>query len=154
MNEFGERIREERKRLKLSQLELARRIDPNKGQSFIANLESGSRTETPYIPELARIFGVDAYWLKTGKGDRGGALGVAEPESPYTISPAQQRAMELFSALPDRDQAHLIYLMERMLHPVHADQDSGSPPIKRSDNANLARLRPSNNVINKKIDRS
>lgn len=70
MDTLGERIKAERKRLKLNQAELAKRVDPTMGQSFISNLETGYREDTPYIPELAHIFGVDAYWLKTGKGER------------------------------------------------------------------------------------
>lgn len=69
MNTLAKRIKACRKQLGLNQTELARKVDPEKGQSFISNIETGRREETPYIPEFAHIFGVDAYWLKTGKGD-------------------------------------------------------------------------------------
>jgi len=56
--------------MKLSQEALAKLVDRTMGQSFISNLENGLRSDTPYFPELAEIFGVSAYWLKTGKGER------------------------------------------------------------------------------------
>ena len=68
MNTIADRIRAERKRLGLSQAELAKRVSSEAGQSFISNIETGARTDTPFIPELAHALGVDAYWLKTGKG--------------------------------------------------------------------------------------
>lgn len=70
MEQLRDRIKAERKRLKLTQGQLAELVDKSMGQSFISNLETGLREETPYIAELAHVLGVDAYWLKTGKGNR------------------------------------------------------------------------------------
>ncbi len=74
------RLKTERKRMKLTQCQLAALVDKNMGQSFISNLETGEREETPFIPELAHALGVDAYWLKTGKGDRAGGRHLSEDE--------------------------------------------------------------------------
>lgn len=75
------RLKIERKRLKLTQGQLAAMVDKNMGQSFISNLETGEREETPFIAELAHALGVDAYWLKTGKGARTGGVTLTEDES-------------------------------------------------------------------------
>ncbi len=70
MKTLAQRIKSERKRLGLNQEELAKLVHPDMGQSFVSMLETGNRIESPYIPELAHIFGIDAFWLKTGNGDR------------------------------------------------------------------------------------
>jgi transcriptional regulator with XRE-family HTH domain len=62
--EFKDRLKDSRESLDLTQAELAAKL--GKKQSFIGNLEAGSRTSTPLIAELAHALGVDAYWLKTG----------------------------------------------------------------------------------------
>lgn len=62
--EFKDRLKDSRETLGLTQAELAARL--GKKQSFIGNLEAGSRRSTPLIAELAHALGVDAYWLKTG----------------------------------------------------------------------------------------
>lgn len=80
MEKLSHRIKAERKRLKLTQGQLAALVDKNMGQSFISNLETGGREETPYIAELAHALGVDAYWLKTGKGSRTGARALTPDE--------------------------------------------------------------------------
>ena len=67
---FAERIKAERERLGLSQDELAKLVDKKKKQSFISNFETGARNGTAWIVEIAHALGVDAYWLKTGKGIR------------------------------------------------------------------------------------
>lgn len=74
------RIKAERKRLRLTQGQLAALVDKSMGQSFISNLETGEREETPFIAELAHVLGVDAYWLKTGKGKRTGSVELSSDE--------------------------------------------------------------------------
>lgn len=73
METLATRIRAERKRLKLTQEQLAKKVDPDSGQSLISNLERGVYLSSPFLPEIAHVIGVDAYWLKTGKGSRQGA---------------------------------------------------------------------------------
>lgn len=55
-------------------------VDKNMGQSFISNLETGEREETPFIAELANALGVNAYWLKTGKGERISGTALSQDE--------------------------------------------------------------------------
>jgi transcriptional regulator with XRE-family HTH domain len=67
---FADRLKSERERLGLSQDDLAKLVDKKKKQSFISNFETGARKGTAWIVEIAHALGVDAYWLKTGKGIR------------------------------------------------------------------------------------
>lgn len=69
MDTFAKRLRAERKRCGFDQATLAK-LCGHKGQSFISNLENEVNDCTPSIVELAHALGVDAYWLKTGKGDK------------------------------------------------------------------------------------
>lgn len=80
MSEFGTRLRRERELAGLSQGQLAKLIDKNKGQSFISNFETGGRVATSWVVEIAHALGVDAYWLKTGKGNRTGGRNLTEDE--------------------------------------------------------------------------
>jgi transcriptional regulator with XRE-family HTH domain len=54
-------------------------------QSTIGVLESGTQQTSGYIPEIAHALGVDAYWLKTGKGSRYGAASSLSPEQQVII---------------------------------------------------------------------
>lgn len=45
------RLKSERKRMKLTQGQLAAMVDKSMGQSFISNLETGEREETPFIAQ-------------------------------------------------------------------------------------------------------
>jgi len=63
-NELKDRMKQSREALGLTQAELAAKV--GKKQSFIGNIEAGSRESSGYLPEIAHALGVDAYWLKTG----------------------------------------------------------------------------------------
>ena len=65
---IADRMRKERKLLGWSQEDLAARIKIR--QSFIGALEASNQESSKWIPEIANAFGVSAYWLKTGKGER------------------------------------------------------------------------------------
>lgn len=81
MDTLAKRLKAERKRLKLTQAQLAKKVDAEKEQSLISNLETGTYLSSPYMPEIAHALGVDAYWLKTGKGDRtGGGKALSKDE--------------------------------------------------------------------------
>jgi len=41
-------------------------------QSFVGALESRGQQNSKFLPEMAHALGVDAYWLKTGKGNKRG----------------------------------------------------------------------------------
>lgn len=64
----GERIREARKELGLSQAALGESV--NLSQSAIGHLEKAIRRDTPKIHEIADALGVTVEWLETGKGNK------------------------------------------------------------------------------------
>ncbi len=78
MQKLKDRLKAEREALGWSQLELARAAKIR--QSFIGALEAGNQKSSGYVPEIAHALGVDAYWLKTGKGHKHGALSSPPPE--------------------------------------------------------------------------
>lgn len=65
---IGQRIKQERKARKLTQVELAKASKVQ--QSTIADLERGRTSGTPSTPQIAQALGVNAYWLATGKGQK------------------------------------------------------------------------------------
>lgn len=131
MKTLADRIREERARLGLNQKALANMI--GKGQSFIGNLESGARTETALIPELAKVFGVSAIWLKTGRGNRldddsGANLSVSEPapQAYASILPARiQQLLDIAKTLDDSGLDKLIGMATVLaeIHPKKTDKN-------------------------------
>lgn len=63
---LGKRIKQIRKKLGLSQKELAKRAEID--QPLISYLENGQTKGTSFVSTIADILGVDALWLATGKG--------------------------------------------------------------------------------------
>jgi SOS-response transcriptional repressor LexA len=63
---IGERIKETRKERGMTQVALAKAAGVH--QSTIADLERGRTTKTPSAAQIARVLGVDALWLATGRG--------------------------------------------------------------------------------------
>ena len=87
METIGDRIKAVRKERGYNQTQLAKKA--GSAQSTISMLERGERTERPDIIGIAHALGVDAYWLKTGKGQR--ATGVE-------VSPLSQDQQALIDA--------------------------------------------------------
>lgn len=63
---IGSRIREARKRAKMTQAQLAAKV--GMGQGSLSELETGESEGTSLIASLAAALGVNALWLETGKG--------------------------------------------------------------------------------------
>ena len=70
MKTLAKRIKDERDSKEWSESELARRAGIR--QSFIGALETKGQQNSKFLPEIAHALGVDAYWLKTGKGSKYG----------------------------------------------------------------------------------
>lgn len=68
MNTFGERLRETRKRLKLSQKEVAQRVGMS--QPLLSELENDEYPTSGFTTKLAFLYKVNARWLAEGKGPR------------------------------------------------------------------------------------
>lgn len=78
MNDLAHRLKTEREAKGWSQPELSDKSRVK--QSFIGALEARNQKSSSWLPELAHALGVDAYWLKTGKGDRAGGRHLSEDE--------------------------------------------------------------------------
>lgn len=63
---FGDRLKFARKKIKMTQEELATKIDVK--QNLISRLESGQVTTTSKVVQIADALTVSVYWLQTGKG--------------------------------------------------------------------------------------
>lgn len=68
MESLAQRLITTRLEKKWSQDDLANKVGIR--QSFIGALEAGNQKTSGWLPEIAYALGVDAYWLKTGKGDK------------------------------------------------------------------------------------
>ncbi len=66
MQQLKDRIKQARKFAKLSQKELATKVGIT--QPSLSELETGRSQSTSYIGSIARVCGVDAFWLETGQG--------------------------------------------------------------------------------------
>jgi transcriptional regulator with XRE-family HTH domain len=64
---FAQRVLECRSGLKLSQLQLAKKIGSSHGS--IQNYENGSLPKGEFAIKLAKVFGCSIDWLLTGKGE-------------------------------------------------------------------------------------
>lgn len=64
---FADRIKWSRKHAGMSQKEAARRIGIS--QPTYSEYETGKSTSSGYTARIAKVFGVDAFWLETGIGD-------------------------------------------------------------------------------------
>lgn len=81
---YSSRIKEARKYAKLTQSELASRAGVT--QTSISDLERGKSSSSSFTATLAKVCGVSALWLETGKGvmvpdryDANGALNLDKP---------------------------------------------------------------------------
>lgn len=100
MTTFSERLRDARNAAGLTQEGLAKAIG-HKTQSVIASLENGQNKSSSYIPEIAKALRVDAYWLKTGKGERSlSGLSATEQRiiAGYRLMGPEGKAMWLMTA--------------------------------------------------------
>ncbi len=118
MDLLKDRIKAERKRLKLTQGQLAELVDKSMGQSFISNLETGVREETPFIAELAHALGVDAYWLKTGKGNRLGKCN--------ELSDDERMLLAAFPLLPDATRETWMWQAKKTIDDAEASKQNAA----------------------------
>ncbi len=70
MDTLAERLKTEREERGLTQAALAKQVGRLKHQSLIANLEAGTYKSSPFLPEIAFALGLQAMWLKTGRGPK------------------------------------------------------------------------------------
>jgi transcriptional regulator with XRE-family HTH domain len=110
---LGDRIRETREELGLTQAELARACGVSQGT--IGNLESGIRKSARQQLAIAAALNVDLGWLLSGKGQKDPLSGQArvamEPSASYNVDPQTKEALRIFQNLsPKAKIAALEYL--------------------------------------------
>nr|WP_298014483.1 helix-turn-helix transcriptional regulator [uncultured Castellaniella sp.] len=120
METFGERLRQTRIRLGLSQAQLAHACGLS--QSAISSYENGSRRSPKKLLNLAQTLGVDIYWLSRGDGAAHPAsntpASMHDPASPWPFPSIEPR---VFWSLRQKDrqavEATVSALIDSLLSP-------------------------------------
>jgi transcriptional regulator with XRE-family HTH domain len=115
MDEFKDRVRHERIKRGLSQLDLAKRIG-RKHQSYIANIESGRNKTSRDLLKLAKVFCVYPLWLDKGTGPKDLDSGAALNEDGIYVS--DPRIVAIVRML---QQEEAPYLVEKIQKDLDAD---------------------------------
>lgn len=107
--EYGSRLREARRRAKLTQVDLSKKTGiPQSTISTAERLGNGSAETAVY----AKVCGVDAHWLATGEGAMVQATEAA-PDAQPAVSALENDLLYNFRSLTDDDQAELFAEIER-----------------------------------------
>jgi len=112
---IGERVKQLRTSLKMSQTEFGKAIFLSNG--YIADMELGKRRVNDRILHLISLtFGVSESWLKDGAG------------SMFFTTPAEklQRLASLFNELPPRFQDYVMIQIEQLLAAMDGDGGPGA----------------------------
>lgn len=124
---IGERIREVRKELHLTQAAFADRLGMKRNS--IAQVESGRNTSDQTINAICREFRVNEVWLRTGEGE----MFVQEPETlvdalceRYRLPPAAKALLNTFITLPDEQRAAVLDFTRRAAAEIRA-AEPGEP---------------------------
>lgn len=142
---IGSRIREARRKAKLTQKELAHRVGMSQGA--LSLLESGDSQSSTLLPSMAAALGVSALWLETGKGQ----VNASPDHSPMTV----ERALELLPGAmrvravgpddPSMTQIRLVNFKVQAgitgykLEPAYEDEGTQSVPTKWLLNEGLSK---------------
>lgn len=111
---IGERIRDARKRAKLTQKQLAVKIGISQGA--LSELETGASEGTTYVASFASALGVNALWLETGKGlpTPGAGEGKRERTARMILAYDDEAALlDLFRRTDDRGRFEIVKLASR-----------------------------------------
>lgn len=113
---IGTRIREARKRAKLTQAQLASRVGMR--QATLSELETGESAGTTLLASLAAALGVNALWLETGKGlpdQASGSTAAQEKRGAHMILAFEDEEglLDLFRRTDDRGRFEIIKLAAR-----------------------------------------
>ena len=160
MNDIGQRIKELRKMLGLSQREFAEKI----GKSFraVQNWEYGQRTpDESTLKLIAKEFNVNEEWLKTGKGEMFVEGAVAEKEEGIKVPFYPEVALSAGAGLEPTTEEHfwieispdlmlkligVVYKKGLTLLPVYGD--SMEPTLKSGSVVMVRLWEYENNFIN------
>lgn len=110
MTTFGNRLRDARKKMKLSQEAVAKRVGMS--QSLISELENDEYPTSGYTPKLARLYKVNASWLADGVGSR--EISDAEALEDENVLILWSR----YNSAPDATKALIDYLLQTQGSPA------------------------------------
>lgn len=92
----GDRLKEERERLGLSQTDFAARVSSSKNTQY--NYEKGDRSPDANYLEAAADLGVDVLYVVTGE---------RKPQAADSITAAEAKLLECYRAMPEADRGVL-----------------------------------------------
>ena len=125
---FGQRVRDERKLLKLTQTELAKQVGMSQGN--LSDIENDAVPTSTYTPALAKAFHVNAHWLATGIGARDGNDNVVLPrKSPEPLAHNLSASKALLDLARDKGVAEA---RDRMLANLNASVQLGDAAGKQA----------------------
>lgn len=113
---IGARVREARKRAKLTQGQLAAKVGMKQGS--LSELETGESEKTTHVASLAAACGVDALWLETGKGlpypsDGDPTPSNSRPARLILAVDEEEGLLDLFRRTDDRGRLDILKLATR-----------------------------------------
>lgn len=111
---IGTRIRDARKRAKLTQKQLADRVGMQ--QATLSQLETGESTGTTMIASFAAALGVSALWLETGKGlsSQPAMTGAGEQKARMILAYSDEEdLLDLFRRSDDRGKLEILKFAAR-----------------------------------------
>ena len=111
MNTFGDRLRDARKKSKLTQKEVAKRVGMS--QPLLSELENNEYPTSGFTAQLAHLYKVSARWLAEGKGPRD------IPSSELVDDPKVAEVWNAYSQLDDatKSMVDLLLNMDGLNHP-------------------------------------
>lgn len=144
MKTLGERIKELRLKCGMTQKELGKRVSMS--QANLSELENGNFSGSSYIPQIAKVFNVDSYWLATGVGkphknevneDAPPAYNqIIDPAIWQTLSPKTRALIEelINSRLDDKE----VKTLKDLTDILKTRPDKKQPQEMINDNRNVA----------------
>jgi transcriptional regulator with XRE-family HTH domain len=118
---IGQRIRQKRKEINLTQDALAALIGMR--QSYIAQLENGIINESTKVASIAHILGVNALWLERGSGKPN--LDYVHPVGiPKTYCKEIEEVIKLMESTDDRGRRRALIAVEDTVEAYQARKNS------------------------------
>jgi len=116
MISIGERIKERRKELRLTQTDIKRECGISSGA--LSEIENGNRTPSVItFHMLAQVLDCSMDWLATG---------ISPNEKILTISSCEEKLLNGFRELSEDDQEELIGLLEMKLRKTHRARETSA----------------------------
>lgn len=109
---IGSRIKDARKRAKLTQEQLSQRVGMK--QATLSDLERGESAGTTMVASFASVLGVSAFWLETGRGSPDVSGAPAERGARMILAyPEEEDLLDLFRRTDDRGRLDILKLAAR-----------------------------------------